>query len=268
MVLDWSQALITIRQTQAPLPPADFELKFQPARALYDRCKLEESIGRGSLFACFQCKLSVPWPTARRSLFFKKEGRKASKQAQAGRKESRNERRAIGTARSILPRASAVSKHVPRVWWSIGQSSRLISVHYRELGHLLRFGTCQPVGKLLARNSGSNLSLFLCLLLSSPSRVLAARRQLHWIGQSNLAIIEKVRARDGKTSRSAANRRAPKTNLSYQNVFLSTTHAPELIGRAKFHYGIIALCESPVLSLPFSIPPSLFPAIVSWPRWS
>lgn len=115
-------------------------------------------------------------------------------------------------------------------------------MRYRELGHLLRFETCQPVGKLLARNSG--LNLFLSLSPSLPSSLVFLPRQLLGIGQSNFVIVEMELPMEKRASPNefSANQRIPKTNLYYQNVFLSIT-SPELIGRAKFHYGIIALSK-------------------------
>lgn len=139
------------------------------------------------------------------------------------------------------PRTSIITKHVPRIWWSIGQSCRLISVCYRELGHLLRFETCQPVANYW---NGSLVQIFYLSLSRSRLDNDSSR-----IGQSNFIIIETEPRWENERFRKKP-RWAPKTNLSYQNVFLSTTPLPELIGRAKFHYGIIALSESLLSVLP------------------
>lgn len=112
-------------------------------------------------------------------------------------------------------------------------------MRYRELGHLLRFGTCQPVGKLLARNSSSNLSLSLSLPRAATAPWNWSVEFRHrWDGIAELPWMEK------RPNEFFGGKQIPKTNLYHQNVFLSITN-PELIGRAKFHYGIIALSKSP-----------------------
>lgn len=89
---------------------------------------------------------------------------------------------------------------------------------------------------------GIELELKSLSLSHSPLYVLATTAFRGLVSRIS-PILRQNRA--GKTNCSTRNRRSSKTNhLLYQNVSLSTTRS-ELIDRAKFHYGIIALSKFP-----------------------